>query len=160
MSIKGDSRASTIAMRFAAQPYLDTRVDAMHGHNLSGIPVLESGRSGTCAWQVIGAVPLTALGADPSPVFVTSHRFKSPSRRIRAAMYGRPSRSAPVFSIVLPTYNRPEMLRRAISSVCRQTFRDFELIVVDDGSTTSCLSAFRIPEMHGFGWLEAPATLA
>jgi len=59
------------------------------------------------------------------------------SSSFRSRMRGRPNR-APVFSIVLPTYNRPELLRRAISSVCRQTFRDFELIVVDDGSTMSC----------------------
>ena len=76
---------------------------------------------------------------------MTSHSFNSPSLRIRSAMYGRPSGNAPVFSIVLPTYNRPELLRRAISSVCRQTFRDFELIVVDDGSTMSCRSAIPDP---------------
>lgn len=47
----------------------------------------------------------------------------------------------PVFSVVLPTYNRPAMLRRAVGSVLGQTFRDFELIVVDDGSTAWCASA-------------------
>jgi glycosyltransferase involved in cell wall biosynthesis len=73
---------------------------------------------------------------------MTSHRCNSPSLRI--PMRGCPG-SAPVFSIVLPTYNRPELLRRAISSVCRQTFRDFELIVVDDGSTMSCCSALPDP---------------
>lgn len=40
-----------------------------------------------------------------------------------------------VFSIIIPTYNRAEKLCRAIKSVEEQTFRDFELIVCDDGST-------------------------
>lgn len=38
-------------------------------------------------------------------------------------------------SIGLPTYNRAKLLRRAIDSIVSQSFNDFELIVVDDGST-------------------------
>jgi glycosyltransferase involved in cell wall biosynthesis len=41
----------------------------------------------------------------------------------------------PTFSIVIPTYNRLGFLKRALSSVWAQTFTDFEVIVVDDGST-------------------------
>lgn len=41
----------------------------------------------------------------------------------------------PLFSVVIPAYNRREMLVRAIESVLSQDFADFELIVVDDGST-------------------------
>ena len=41
----------------------------------------------------------------------------------------------PFFSIIIPTYNRSSLLPRAIDSVLQQTFTDFELIVVDDGST-------------------------
>ncbi len=46
-----------------------------------------------------------------------------------------PGNSIPLVSIILPTYHRRDTLRRAIASVLAQTFRDFELIVMDDGST-------------------------
>ena len=52
---------------------------------------------------------------------------------------GRPVRAGrpvmPRVSIVIPTYNRSMMVRRAIDSVLAQTFQDFEILVVDDGST-------------------------
>lgn len=41
----------------------------------------------------------------------------------------------PEFSVIIPTYNRESLLRRAIGSVLNQTYPDLELIVADDGST-------------------------
>jgi glycosyltransferase involved in cell wall biosynthesis len=41
----------------------------------------------------------------------------------------------PTFSVVICTYNRAAVLPRAIDAVLAQTFGDFELVVVDDGST-------------------------
>jgi len=41
----------------------------------------------------------------------------------------------PLVSVIIPTYNRAWVLREAIDSVLAQEFKDFELIVVDDGST-------------------------
>ena len=43
--------------------------------------------------------------------------------------------SNPFFSIVIPVYNTVKELRRCVDSVMTQTFADFELILVDDGST-------------------------
>jgi glycosyltransferase involved in cell wall biosynthesis len=45
--------------------------------------------------------------------------------------------SSPLFSVVITTFNRPEKLRRAIDSVLNQTFKNFEIIVVNDGSSVS-----------------------
>jgi glycosyltransferase involved in cell wall biosynthesis len=41
----------------------------------------------------------------------------------------------PKISVIIPVYNRGDLLARTINSVINQTFTDFELIVVDDGST-------------------------
>lgn len=41
----------------------------------------------------------------------------------------------PFFSVIIPTYNRGPLLIKSINSVLSQTYTDFELIIVDDGST-------------------------
>lgn len=41
----------------------------------------------------------------------------------------------PFFSVVIPTYNRADRLRSTVGSVLNQTFTEFEVLVMDDGST-------------------------
>ncbi len=39
------------------------------------------------------------------------------------------------FSIIIPTYNRSQTIQRAINSILMQSFKNWELIIIDDGST-------------------------
>ncbi len=48
-----------------------------------------------------------------------------------------------MFSVILPTYNRSGIVCRAIESVLRQSFRDFELLVADDGSIDGTVPLLR-----------------
>ena len=41
----------------------------------------------------------------------------------------------PFFSIIIPTYNRAHILKRAIDSIFSQSFIEYEIVIVDDGST-------------------------
>lgn len=54
---------------------------------------------------------------------------------MRARHTQRQKRNEPLVSVILCTYNRAGLVERAIRSVFRQTYRRWELILVDDGST-------------------------
>lgn len=43
----------------------------------------------------------------------------------------------PLISIIIVTYNRAHFLKAALNSIKKQTFKDYEIILVDDGSTDS-----------------------
>ena len=51
--------------------------------------------------------------------------------------------ASPELSVLLPVYNGASYLREAIESILGQTYTDFELIVIDDGSTDDSLSVVR-----------------
>jgi glycosyltransferase involved in cell wall biosynthesis len=50
----------------------------------------------------------------------------------------------PLVSVIIPTYNRARLVQEALASVEAQTFRDFEVLVVDDGSTDDTAEALAL----------------
>ena len=71
----------------------------------------------------------------------------------------------PRVSVLIPCYNAGEYLAMALDSVLAQTFGDFEIIVVDDGSSdNSCAVAEKYPEVklvrHAHSGISATRNLA
>jgi len=52
-------------------------------------------------------------------------------------------RIEPLVSVIIPTYNRAELVAQAVESVLNQTYRKIEIIVVDDGSTDNTREVLR-----------------
>ncbi|MGQ9506353.1 MAG: glycosyltransferase family 2 protein [Candidatus Bathycorpusculaceae bacterium] len=65
----------------------------------------------------------------------------------------------PLISVIVPTYNRAHLLPRAIRSVITQTYSNFELIIVSEGSTdntSEVVKSFKDPRIIYLGYKEGP----
>ena len=79
----------------------------------------------------------TGIGSDRQ-VTATANPAALPSAAIGcspAVGNGQATTKAPVVSVLFPVYNSKPFLAEAIESILTQTFDDFELLIIDDGST-------------------------
>lgn len=73
------------------------------------------------------------------------------SRSTHEAVHHSPCMQKPFFSIIIPAYNLENYIAATLQSVLVQTFQDFEIIIVDDGSsdeTVSIIQSFHDPRIH------------
>jgi glycosyltransferase involved in cell wall biosynthesis len=56
-----------------------------------------------------------------------------------------------MISIIIPTYNHSQELKKCLESIFKQTYKDFEVIVVNDGSTDNTLELLNNLK-HSKGW--------
>ena len=61
-----------------------------------------------------------------------------------------------MFSVIIPLYNKAPYIAKAIESVLGQTYRDFEVIVIDDGSTDQSLEVAKIFENKSITIISQP----
>jgi hypothetical protein len=62
----------------------------------------------------------------------------------------------PLFSVLLPTHNRPDVISHAIASVLRQSETSFELLIVGDGATKETAQAVKAFSDPRIIWLDMP----
>ncbi|QGQ94921.1 glycosyltransferase [Paenibacillus psychroresistens] len=84
-------------------------------------------------WRKLGLNARVKIEADFNREIQTNNLERLFDQVIKA--HEKKQNEKPLFSVIIPTYNRERFLGRAIKSVLQQTCKDYELIVVDDGST-------------------------
>lgn len=114
--------------------------------------VLARDAEGTEVAPEVATLAARAGGAPPGRAMLSrggAFRARIAARRAEWRMRPPPSRAAaprpgpngplpaggPLVGVVIPTYNRADLVLRAVRSVLGQTWRDLDLVVVDDGST-------------------------
>ena len=60
------------------------------------------------------------------------------------------------YSIIVPVFNRPDEVDELLDSLTRQTVKDFEVVIVEDGSKVPCKDVVESASLrdllpHGFG---------
>ena len=139
-----DVRRLVLALEAAASHQRADLIAAIQpfGIDKTGVELFERERALRRVWSLTDAeapapsAAVAAAAAAPriatpppaaSPEGAASREGAAPATAVSPATV-----ATPTVSVIVPTYNRPEMLREALRSILAQTFRDFEIVVVND----------------------------
>ena len=67
-----------------------------------------------------------------------------------------PNTPRPRISVIVRTYNRPDLLKEALASLKNQIFKDFETIVINDGCTEEAAVVCKEADLPGLRYFNAP----
>lgn len=85
-----------------------------------------------------------------SPAFFVKRKADADIKSaVRRTMFPRPASKNPKVSVIVTNYNYGKYLRKCLDSVLAQTWRDIEIILVDDASTDDSISIVLEYEKHG-----------
>ena len=60
----------------------------------------------------------------------------------------------PYVTVVVPSYNHAQYIKKCIMSIINQTYKNFQLIVIDDGSSDNSVDIIQdLSEMYGFTFI-------
>jgi predicted O-linked N-acetylglucosamine transferase (SPINDLY family)/glycosyltransferase involved in cell wall biosynthesis len=93
-----------------------------------------------CAEIVLGVRPSIPVVIKPAPIGAAEKEIVALRSALKTLAGEPPEPTAPRFSVVITCYNYGKYLRECVRSVANQTFRNFELIIVNDGSTDDSLA--------------------
>ena len=101
----------------------------------------------------------------PTRPFAAAHVSNESRRAIEVAkpdIAGSPAReraSSPLVSVIIPTLHRPTLLKRALESVFRQTWRELEVIVVVDGPDPDTVAVLKTVDDPRLRVIQNPRSL-
>jgi peptidoglycan/xylan/chitin deacetylase (PgdA/CDA1 family) len=116
-------------LKRALSPHFDTRKTVLHSHGNVGLAAsflmgLTTDDVPSDLWSV----------KDPEyPIVVTARAVKPYT--VPAEIAWLPAVSKPRITVIIPLFNAEATIKETLDSVSRQTLQDYEIIVVDDGST-------------------------
>ena len=84
-----------------------------------------------------------AINLEPARVTLARQEGRTAGRQPVVSPCARRAAVTPTVSVIMPAYNAERYLETAVESVLRQTFTDFELLIVDDGSADGTVAVAR-----------------
>ena len=106
-------------------------------------------------WAIIKHIAISFFRSEKRGVAFSSADIKNDGQELSGLAIAKEIKNIPpgylLFSVIIPTYNRANFITKTVESVVNQEYRNYEIIIVDDGSvdeTESVVAGLKYDNLH------------